>query len=261
VIIDDFVMLGKTVPEVSADGRQFVCTAGYSLEMRQPVRIYPMARRGSPPRWSVSRIPVERNPKDSRAESWKIRGDRASAAHDRINEVIVPVLARADPATQRKIVAALTVSSLREANERRLSLCVVLPTEVPRLRFEAGRTAEMQPTPDMFGAPSALPVRERFAWHPRLCFSDKGGAHDLMLREWGCYELLRKHGDAWRYQLDTALHLDRAPPLLCGNLSNQRTAWLVIAVLSGAVHARPDIGARQPSLFAPPEARPQPALA
>jgi hypothetical protein len=52
VILDDFVMLGKTVPEASSDGREFVCTAGYSLEMRRAVRIDQMGHCGSPPRWS-----------------------------------------------------------------------------------------------------------------------------------------------------------------------------------------------------------------
>lgn len=250
MILDDFVMLGKTVPEANADGRQFVCTAGYSLELRRPIRIYPMARRASPPRWSVSRIPVERNPKDSRWESWQIRGDRSTDAHERINAVIGPVLPKVAGATQKDIVASLAVTSLKEANERRMSLCIILPTEVPQLRFEAGETAQMQPTPDMFGWSAAVPVKQRFAWHPRMMFADKGGDHDLMLRDWGSYELLRKNGDHWRYRLDEALNLITAPPLLCGNLNNQRTAWLVISVLSGAVHARPDVADRQPSLFA-----------
>jgi hypothetical protein len=248
--LDDFVMLGKTVPEANSDGRQFVCTAGYSLELRQPVRIYPMARRGSPPRWSVSRIPVERNGKDSRAESWKIRGDRRPGAHEEINRVIARVQDKIAPAIQREIVGDLLVPSLAQANERRLSLCVIAPTELPKLDLERGETAEMAPTPDMFGDVPELSVACRFRWHPRLRFIDEaGGRHDLMLRDWGCYELMRKHGDEAALSLGEALNLTTAPPLLCGNLNRFRNSWLVISVFSGTVHARPDVFDRQFSLF------------
>lgn len=247
--LDDFVMLGKTVPETNSDGRQFVCTAGYSMELRQAVRIYPMARRHCPARWSVSCVPVERNPKDTRRESWKIRGDRRPGAHAAINEVIRPVMAKLPTSHQREIVADLSVPSLKVANERRLSLCVVLPTSLPRLDLEQGEAVEMAPTPDMFGETSELPVATRFRWHPRLRFADDDGAHDLMLRDWGCYELMRKHGDEAALSLGEALNLSTAPPLLCGNLTRFRTSWLVISVFSGTAHARPEVFDRQFSLF------------
>jgi hypothetical protein len=263
MILDDFIMLGKTVPEVNSDGRQFVCTAGYSLELRQPIRIYPMARRGSPARWSISRIPLERNSKDSRPESWKIRGDRRPGYHDDINRVIEPVQDRTHISVQRDIVRAMAAPSLREANERRLSLCVIMPDDIPSLVMEPGEKAEMTPTPDMFGDVRDLPVSARFAWHPRLRFVDQGGhKHDLMLRDWGCYELMRKHDDISAFDMAEALNLSSAAPILCGNLNHRRNAWLVISVFHSNAHARPDVFDRQPMLFdlrtgAPP---PQPSL-
>lgn len=249
MILDDFVMLGKTVPEANSDGRHFVCTAGYSLELKQAIRIYPMARRNCPARWSVSRIPVERNHKDTRRESWKIRGDRRPGVHDMINGVIETVAAKISPAWQREIVNNLKASSLKAANDRHVSLCVIMPEDIPRLDLERGETAEMAPTPDMFGDVPDLPVAARFRWHPRLRFADTGGKHDLMLRDWGCYELMRKHGDEMALSLGEALNLTTAPPLLCGNLNRFRNSWLVISVFSGALHARPEVFDRQFSLF------------
>lgn len=249
MILDDFVMLGKTVPEANADGRHFVCTAGYSLELKQPIRIYPMARRQCPPRWSISRIPVERNHKDTRRESWKIRGDRRPGSHDLINTVIEPVANKISPALQREIVKDMRASSLKSANDRRASLCVVFPDDIPRIDLEQGERAEMAPTPDMFGEVAGLPVAERFRWHPRLRFGDGAGKHDLMLRDWGCYELMRKHGDEMALSLGEALGLVTAPPLLCGNLNRFRNSWLVISVFSGAIHARPEVFDAQFSLF------------
>jgi hypothetical protein len=249
VIVEDFVMLGKTVPECSSDGRMFVCSAGVSLELRQLIRIYPLARQQCPKRWSVARAPLERNPKDSRGESWKIRGDRSPGSHARINQAI-ELLARSVSADEKKRIVELgTVRSIREANERRLSLAFVFPRSLPRLRFEAGDTAEMAPTPDMFGRVPDAPVSQRFGWHPRLEFDDADGDHNLMLRDWGCYEFLRKQGDGRRFELEDALSLEGAPPLFVGNLNRFRASWLIISVLSGACFARPEIADRQPSLF------------
>lgn len=250
MILEDFVMLGKTVPETTADGRLFVCTAGYSPELKQPIRIYPMARRSTPPRWSMSRVPLERNPKDSRPESWKIRGDRRPGHHEQVNGAIERVVERIAAPLQRDVIKAMTVTSLIEANERRMSLCVLFPDEIPSLRMERSDNAEMAPTPDMLGDTKELPVAARFRWHPRLLFVDQDGhRHDLQLRDWGCYELMRKHGDVSAFTMGEALNLNAAAPVLCGNLNNRRTAWLVISVFQGHQHARPDVFDRQPALF------------
>lgn len=250
MVVDDFVMLGKTVPEANSDGREFVCTAGYSFELRRPIRIYPMARAHCPARWSVCGVPLERNPKDNRDESWKIRGDRSPAGHWRINDIIRVMDKKLPAEEQRKVIQALKVDSLREANDRRLSLCIILPSRIPDLTFERGEKAEMAPTPDLFDYLPAVPVRERFPWHPRLQFYDDGGAHDLMLRDWGCYELMRKHPDDISVPyLEEALNLSTAPPLFCGNLNQHRNSWLVISVFSGAIHARPGVFDFQPDLF------------
>jgi hypothetical protein len=252
MILDDFVMLGKTVPEANGDGRQFVCTAGYSLELRQAIRIYPMARVHCPRRWSLARIPLERNPKDSRIESWKIRGDRAPDAHDQINNVICTIVPEISIPTKREIAQTLRVRSLKRANENCQSLCVLYPETVPQLSFDAGEEAEMAPTPDLFGNRPDLKVAQRFNWHPRLRFKDEDGdSHNLMLRDWGCYEFMRKGGNSKIPPLDLeqALNLSTAPPLFCGNLNRFRNSWLIISVFHGTVFARPEIMEHQLSLL------------
>src|SRR5688572_22083981 len=91
LILDDFVMLGTTVPEPKRDGRIFVCSAGVSAELGKLVRIYPLARHSIPHRWNVYRVPVERNPEDSRDASFEVAGDRTPGAHERINEQFAEV--------------------------------------------------------------------------------------------------------------------------------------------------------------------------
>ncbi|MBK9181439.1 MAG: hypothetical protein IPM45_18155 [Acidimicrobiales bacterium] len=232
MILEDFVMLGKTVPEPKSDGRVFVCSAGYSDELRGLVRIYPLGRHAAPRRWSVNTVRLERNPEDHRAESWKIAGDRTAGAHERINEGFESVGQLAERERPLRLKRTV-VSSIAEANARRLSLAIIEPTEV-ELFFEHNPDSPDSPQLRLFEAgASVVSGAKRFPFIPRLHFHDEDGEHQLMLRDWGCFEFMRKNGDDRRFGLVEALHLDGTVSLLVGNLNNQRTAWLVISVLRG----------------------------
>jgi hypothetical protein len=74
--VDDLVILGRSSPDRLRDNRISVCTAGYSRALGF-IRLYP-TRTDSPLRvWNIVSVQVERNPMDSRAESWKIVGAKS----------------------------------------------------------------------------------------------------------------------------------------------------------------------------------------
>lgn len=239
--LDDFVMLGKTVPEPSADGRVFVCSAGVSRELRQLVRVYPLGRAGCPPRWMRCRIHLERNPQDSRAESWKLVGDRSPEAIPQINFRITQQEKTAHH-QRADLLAPFVLGSIREANERRLSLCVIHPQRRPSLEFNDNvaddltspllRLFTLRDEPLEFGS-------KRFAHNPYLRFRDEDGEHRLQLRDWGVYEFMRKQGDERRFELERALHLSDDSSLFVGNFHNHRNAWCVISVLQSIRRAEP----------------------
>ena len=235
MILEDFVMLGTTVPEPNSDGRVFVCSAGVSTEYRKLIRIYPLARRNIPHRWGVYRIQLERNPKDHREESFQVTGDRSPGAHEQINTQF-QVIRKSLPDGERiKQLARYTVGSIREANAKRLSLAIIQPDAI-EVAFEANPASAESPQMVLFddGLDRATEGARRFAWMPRLKFHDECGWNNLMLRDWGAFELQRKHGEAYfRENLAGALHLRPSSSLLVGNMNNQRTAWLVISVLNG----------------------------
>lgn len=234
MILEDFIMLGKTIPEVQLKtGRIMVCSAGYSPELRRLVRLYPLAKGKSPPRWSMSRVALERNPQDSRDESWKLHADRSAAAHAGINkcfEHVCDVKERERKETIMKLAAR--TPSLKQANEERISLCVIHPESVPTLDFKENSDSPDHPQLALFDR-DVTHINEgskRFAFQPYLQFKDADGWHKLQLRDWGAYEFMRKYGDQRRHELSRALHLDQRPCLLLGNMSHQRTSWLVISV-------------------------------
>lgn len=234
MILEDFAMLGKTVPEPRSDGRVWVCSAGVSRELRSLIRIYPLARHHAPVRWSVSRVRLERNPDDSRQESWKLAGDRRPGSHEHINEGF-EACGQVSEAERADLLARYVVESIREANERRLSLAVIHPKHKPRLRFDHNPDSPDSPQLCLFDDGPTRPAdgHRRFAFIPRLEFEDADGFRSLTLRDWGCFEFMRKQGDDRRHELAAALHLGAGSSLLVGNLNHHRTGWLVISVLNG----------------------------
>lgn len=261
MILEDFVMLGSTVPEPNHDGRVFVCSAGVSREYGKLVRLYPLARRNIPHRWGIYRVPVERNPSDSRDESFKVTGDRSPGAHERINDEFVRVATLADT-DRAALLRPFVLGSIKEANARskaartpreRFSLAIIQP-EAIELHFTLNAESPDSPQMGLFDLPEGSPVpvgAKRFPLMPHLRFKDELGWNNLMLRDWGTFMLQRKRGvEYFRKNLAGALHLRPDSSLLVGNMNNQRTAWLVISVLNGIREA--------PSLFdALPSERPR----
>lgn len=233
MILEDFVMLGTTVPEPRSDGRVFVCSAGWSAELGHLVRIYPLARYGAPRRWSVNRVRLERNPKDSRWESWQLAGDRSADGHGGINANF-DCVGEIPRGKREGLLDGAVVGSISEANDRRISLCVVHPADRPRLTFDHNPDSPDSPQLSLFDRPGRPTAgSKRFPYIPRLQFIDGDGQHHLQLRDWGAFEFLRKYGTDMRHGLEQGLHLSDDSSLLLGNLSHQRNAWLVISVLNG----------------------------
>jgi hypothetical protein len=224
---DGFVMLGKTVPEPSRrqPDRTYVCSAGWQPDLGL-IRIYPLGVAGAPPRWSTSSVHLERNPEDSRAESWRLPGDRRNP---RINNAFEQA-GTLHPAQRPHLLPELgrwTVGSIGEANERRMSLAVIHPEHI-QLRLDIAAGSADSPQLSLFDV--AAPPGRRFDTIPRLVFP---GGHNggMLMRDWGCFEWMRKHpGNA--AALTDALHLSPATVLLIGNLANHRNTWIVISALN-----------------------------
>lgn len=238
MILEDFVMLGTTVPEPNSDGRVFVCSAGVSAEYRGLIRLYPLARRNVPHRWNTYRIHVERNPSDSRRESFKVAtsDERAPAAHDHINDQFQHIGKLADK-DRVKLLTPYKVGSIKQANAEvnRHSLAIIEP-EAIELDFEHNPGSPDSPQLALFddGLTKPQAGAKRFPFIPRLNFKDECGWHHLMLRDWGCYEFMRKNAESYyRQNMAGALHLRPDSSLLVGNMNNRRTSWLVISVLQG----------------------------
>jgi hypothetical protein len=229
VIVNDLLMLGKTVPEPQSDGRQFVCSAGWTPDLGL-IRVYPLARKHSPKRWTTHSVELRRNPKDHRRESWQIAGDRDSDAHPDINHRFTQSGQWSRGKRGELLDRYRGPSSIAEANEQRASLALIRPERMS-FHLEFNPDSPDSPQLSLFDTDKPAPIgAKRFPHIPRLRFND-GTDHDLMLRDWGVYEQMR-HFPGREKEIPEFLHLGPSSHLLVGNLNAHRKAWLVISVLN-----------------------------
>ena len=226
MICEDFVMLGRTVPEESKKHGLTVCSAGYSKEMKELLRIYPLPRHNGIDKWTQCMVPLRRNSQDNRKESWRINclGKSADEALECIG-----VIDKVNRKEEFDFLKSMASSSIKQLNEQRKSLAIVAPSFV-RGRFEpiAGVDPFYQMTLwERQGA--GLPDI-----NPRVQFHLDDGFHDLQFREWGAHELIRKNREEAEDLFDVLNFTNPAYEhlLFIGNMNQHRNNWLVITSVS-----------------------------
>lgn len=228
--VDDFVMLGRTVPEHSKKYGETVCSAGYSKELRSLLRVYPLPRNNGIKLWTQCRIPMRRPNHDNREESWRI-----DAQTDDAFEAMrcIDVLGEARKDKEFDFLKSLAVNSIAELNEKRRSLAIVAPTHIDGY-FEQVKGVDPYWQETLFervgeGKPDI---------NPRLHFTLDDGEHRLQYREWGVHELIRKDRKAAERLFDVDVdRLKLTDPawehlLFIGNMNTHRNNWLVINKIS-----------------------------
>jgi hypothetical protein len=232
--IDDVIILGRGVPELISDGRVTVCVAGYSRQLGF-VRLYP-TRIDSPLNvWNIVSVEVERNPRDSRTESWKFPDSRTG--WESINQHIE--VRRELPREQRfGLVESLRSGCIADLNEQRLSLGIIKPLIVrPYLATNQMNRQAYQPLFEIMEHAN-IATKKDHALEPRIEYfcgksCTKQNAHDQQLLDWGCYQWMKRN-PGQEQQIWRNLHLgedDWLHYFLVGNQANQRTSFMIINIL------------------------------
>jgi len=213
------------------NGRITVCTAGYSKTLGF-TRIYP-TKTGMPlKRWNIIRAPVERDPRDTRSESWKIQGSKSEwdGLSDKVE--VVGTLLRKD---RLNLVANLKDNCVRDINEAKRGLGIIKPY-IKKCYFCPEEKFDPTLQATLFGHP--LPsTKQQYREIPKIryrCSRCKVKRyHDQTVLEWGFYEWIRKHPDKRGQVWENALLF--SPRHDCfffvGNMRDRRTAFLIISVL------------------------------
>lgn len=234
VQIDDVIILGRGVPEQISDGRRSVCVAGYSPTVGF-VRLYPTRVDSPLKNWNIVSVDVERNPQDSRAESWKFPDSRVG--WENINQHI-RIVGEYPREHRLGLMDSLQCSCVGELNECRVSLGIVRPV-FKRTYLSPNKMygEAFQPLFDIIEH-AGLPTKRDCYFEPRiefLCGSGcrAKGCHDQQLLDWSCYQWMVKNPGK-EQQIWDNLHIsdkEWSHYLLVGNQANQRTSYMVIGVI------------------------------
>ena len=113
---DDFICLGRTVPEESKKYGAKVCMAGLSQEIGGLMRVYPLQWSNPIRVRNQCVMELERNHLDNRKESWKLKGS---------NDGIISVLEKPAFKDPWPVLKPYLAPSIVCLNDQRLSLGVL----------------------------------------------------------------------------------------------------------------------------------------
>ena len=235
VSLEDIVILGNAVPDEISDNRKTVCTAGYSEELGL-IRIYPVPPDAELTRWALVGLNLERNPRDTRKESWKISGSKTNWS--RLKYDIRRYGKIKDKAEKVALIDSLFikfgVSCISDLNERKESLGFVDPF-ILKHYFAKRSNVETSLQTTLFNSEPFQTIRN-YDIQPRLVYSCPKCTgrmyHDQQILEWGAYEFIRKNPDQYEniwenFGIDNELYKKR---LLVGNQALHRNSFMVISI-------------------------------
>jgi hypothetical protein len=230
-IIDDLVVLGRAVPEPIKNGRVTVCLGGYSRRLGF-TRIYPTRPTTPIHRWDVISVPAERDPRDSRTESWKIQGSK-NEWHDLDSKV--KVVDTLDRSSRLNLIGNLTDDCVNKINEEQRSLGIVKPT-IKKSYFCEEKNFDPLLQITLFGTPLAA-TKKQYHQYPKVKYRcqkcEAKNGHDQTVLDWGFYEWMRKNPDNIEQVWKNAFFDSdkRQIFFFVGNMRDRRTAFLIISTL------------------------------
>lgn len=233
--VEDLIVLGNACPDIISDYRITVCTAGYSPR-RGLIRVYPVPPNSLMKRWNIVRIPLERNSRDTRKESWKIQGSRSDWENlsSKI-ELVDRITSQNDKLeTLQALHARFGADCVSDLNARRESLGFIRP-QILGFGFEDRQDRELNLQSTLDGGKAFLtiknyPLRPYVRYRCSECKSKN--PHKQQVIEWGVYEWLRKNAGQEERVWEN-LHFNEdgyQQSLLIGNMALHRTSFMVISI-------------------------------
>jgi len=231
LVIDDLVILGRSSPDRLSDNRVSVCAAGYSRTVGL-VRLYP-TRMDSPLKvWNIVTVPVERNPQDSRAESWKIHGSKSEWEHLSDKIEVVGELRGKD---RLPLLNPIVSKCVKDLEEQGRSLGIVMPSSRKcyfKLRDDYDPAIQMT----LFGG-SSISDKHGYRLQPRVTYRCQecrlAQGHDQQILEWGVYEWMRKNPEKEEQVWENLFCKEKQQEILflVGSQARRPSSFMVISIL------------------------------
>lgn len=230
---EDLIVLGNAVPDEISDNRITVCTVAYSKE-HGLIRIYPVPPKSPMQRWSVVSVPLERNLKDNRVESWKIQGSKDEWPTISNKITWKRKLSRDEwVSLVEQLKKEFGYGCIEELNDKKLSLGIIVPKILDKtIEQRKEKDSSIQRTlinQDLFMTIKNYPVRPKVKYQCPKCQKD---SHNQGVLEWGVYEFLRTSPDkmdgVWDNLRMNDPEYDKS--FLVGNMNLYRNSFMIISI-------------------------------
>lgn len=233
-LLEDVVILGRAAPEEMSDGRQTCCTGGWS-EHKGFIRLYPVDPTTDLfSRWDIVNVEVQRNPQDTRDESWKLARRNQEDCVEVIDEV---------PRDRRAtLLSNLENDCVVELNEMGRSLGIIRPEAINGLEFaewedEDEDTVQTSLVQDI--EEWRPDNRDDFEYQIRINYECPNcqraqGYEDQQVLEWGGYVATARHDIHDPEELEGFYNIGDADYrhwLFVGNMAQHRTSYITISII------------------------------
>jgi hypothetical protein len=230
MIIDDLIVLGRGVPEPTKDGRVTICLGGYSPKYGF-IRIYPTKYNMNIKRWAIIEVEVEKNPNDTRKESWKIAGSKSqwNTLHLQVNKI-----GDLPKKNQLPLIHSLVSNCVGTINNNRNSLGIVKPDI---LNYYLRNNPKFGKPIQLALFQQNIKVKRDFLYEPRVQYRCSGcknkNPHDQQVLEWGFFKWFEKQPERCNQVWENAKFNNPNYNLyfFVGNLARFRNSFIVISVL------------------------------
>lgn len=215
------VLVARTVPEKSKKYGTKVCSVFYSDFHKSLIRVYPLPVMSNIKAWDRVALHIENNPHDSRRESYKLVRDDPHS---------IEFIAKDSRCVVIEKMRKTSIQSIEVANKARLSLAFTRASEcVVRFKKKEGRIGDSQLGLFEDGNDELFATASDYARCPYLDFTDGDGRRrSLQIREWGCFELLRRGKIPDLSKNDWPNWIGKNTDLIVGNMNSHRNVWMVI---------------------------------
>ena len=205
IILDDCIIIGNAEPSEISDNRITVCAAGYSEKLGL-IRIYPVPPKVKIHRWNILQIPVEKDSRDNRNESWKVQGSKEEYAtlHKKIR--LIDKIERKEDKKNliNKLFSSYGVNCIEELNKQKRSLGFVKPKIQG---YELEKRKEYDPSVQLrLDSMDKFLTIKNYPYIPKIKYTCTQcqfiNPHNQQVLEWGIYEWMRKNpnnkNEAWK---------------------------------------------------------------
>jgi hypothetical protein len=218
MILEDCIMLARTVPEPSKKYGVRVCSVAYSPELRRLIRIYPLMVGEKISQRHTFRVKLKRNNMDSRDESFK------KVAYSLTGNVI-------GKGELEPILMNLMVDDISDLNARKKSLGVIKAESGSYyVKMKSKKDVKDNCQLFLFKAPNLSNQKfltgQDYKHIPYVVIPSQKCQKNIQIRDWGTYILLAKNNGCISDKYLSEIFKNDDVYFVVGNMNGCRTVWI-----------------------------------